>query len=104
MEITNVPADCWKITDAKGLDPIHVFWIDSGPGQGYVTIICYGEAWSAYFGGMGDRTIKEFFAAADTGYMVSKMGITRSLKSGKKYDTYLGRVIEAVREAVKEHA
>ena len=96
-----VPSECWEIPEANGLDRIHVFWMDVAPRKGYVTIICYGQAWTAYFGGMGDLTIREFFARCDTGYMVTKMGITPALKQSKKNDAYLSRIIDAVRQSVR---
>lgn len=99
-----VPCCCWEIPESNGLDRIHAFWMNVGPGQGYVTIICYGQAWTAYFGGMGDRTIQQFFAMADTSYMVTKMGITPALKQSKKNDAYLGRIIDAVRKSVRAEA
>lgn len=101
MTRTPVEVECWKIPASNGLDEIHGFWMDVAPGKGYVTIICYGQAWTSYFGGMGDRTIREFFAECDTGYMVTKMGITPHLKQRKCDHAYLGRIIDAVRAAVK---
>lgn len=103
MNCTPVFPVCWKITDAKALDPIHVFWLDVAPGAGYVTIICYGLAWTAYFGAMDGRTIREFFADCDTGYLLSALGIRpMHLKNNKRNEAYLGRIIDAVKEAVKK--
>lgn len=95
--IERLPCECLKIEPDSSLDTIHVFWLDVEPGKGYVTIICFGQAWTAYFGGMGDRTIRQFFARADTDYMVTKMGIAPHLKQSKRNDAYLGRIIDAVR-------
>ncbi len=106
MTITHPTVDCWKIENAPSLDTIHVFWMDVAPGQGYVTVICYGQAWSAYFGAMGGaegRGIKEFFAACDTSYMINKM-FAPHLKQSKERDAYLGRIINAVRFAVEATA
>lgn len=98
--MSTVPVECWKIAEGNGLDEIHVFWMDVAPGKGYVTIICYGDAWTAYFGGMGNGTIREFFASCDTVYMVTKMGITMDLKQRKRDHAYLGRIIDAVKGAL----
>lgn len=100
MIVTNVGVECQEIRNVSGLDTIHVFWLDVDPGKGYVTIICYGQAWTAYFGGMNGKTIKKFFAQCDTGYMVTKMGITPILKRPKQNDAYLGKIIDAVRESL----
>lgn len=94
-------ADCcnWQIVvDPEGkLDQITVFWLDFGNFKGSVTIICYGCAWTAYFGGMPAESIREFFQAADTGYLCSKLGITPLLKQRAKDLAYLGRIIEVVK-------
>lgn len=96
-----MPCTCQRI-DTPGLDPIHVFWLDVAPSAGYVTIICFGQAWTAYFGAMNGKAIREFFADCDVNYMVTKMGITPALKQGKREHAYLGRIIGAVRVALRE--
>lgn len=101
MKVTPVVAEVFAIDDAKGLDRIHAFWIDIEPGSGYVTIICYGAAWTAYFGGMSGKTIREFFATCDTDYLLRKLGIGPHLKSTKRDDAYLTKIIEAVKESLK---
>jgi hypothetical protein len=95
--VSNVEAI--QIVGGEALDPIHVFWVNSGPGQGYATVICYGSAWTVYFGGMGDRTIQQFFAEADTEYLVGKLH-SPILKEGKKYDAYLTRIVCAIKTAI----
>lgn len=104
MIVTRQPCECWRIANEPGLDTIHVFWMDVSPGAGYITIICYGQAWTAYFSAMNVKTIKEFFAGCDADYMVTKMGITPALKQGKREHAYLGRIIGAVRAALREAA
>lgn len=92
----------WRISGAKALDPITVYWWDGRPDEGNVTLLCYGCAWTAYFGGMGGRTIKQFFAEADTPYLTGKLGITPILTQRKADHSYLGRIIEAVKAAIKQ--
>jgi len=65
-----------KITDiyqSKGLDPIHVFLEDFEPRKGKITISCYDKSWHSYWGGMGDRTIAEFFLSCDNGYLAKNL-------------------------------
>lgn len=100
METVSVATEAIQISGASALDTIHVFWVNVEPGQGYVTIICYGCAWTAYFGGMMGATIQGFFLSADVEYLVSKMGNNPTLKQGKKYDAYLRRIIEAVKASL----
>ncbi|GAB3380875.1 hypothetical protein NCG89_00900 [Spongiibacter taiwanensis] len=62
-----------RITGATALDPITVIAEDLGPRQGKIIIECYGQSWSAYWGGMGNRTIAEFFCSCDAGYLSDKL-------------------------------
>lgn len=85
---------------AEGLDPIHVYWRDIGPGQGSVVIECWGAAWAWYWGGMGECSIREFFARVDARYLVEKLGHTPFLMQRKRDKDYLARIIVAVRAQI----
>src|SRR5690606_17064159 len=61
------------------LDPVTVYLNDIGPRQGKITIECYGQSWSAFWGGMGDRTIAEFFCSCDEHYLAGKLSNIRSV-------------------------
>lgn len=100
-DVVTLSARAIRITGAPGLDWIEVFWVDYEPSRGSVTITCYGNAWTAYFGAMGGRDIRQFFAGSNTGYLVTKMGISQVLKSRKKDDAYLMKIIDAVKEAIR---
>lgn len=89
------------IAPAGALDSITVYWHNFSPGRGQVTLTCWGAAWTAYFGGMSGNTIQEFFAGADVGYLVNKLGFTQWLKSSKKHEDYLGRIVRAVQEELR---
>ncbi len=98
MTITPITVESVYLTDLPGdLDPIHVFWQNLEPGRGYCTLLCYGSAWTVYFGGMSGKTIQEFFRNADTHYLVGKMGNTPQLKATKRDNAYLYKIIEAVK-------
>lgn len=95
MTITPIQVEAIYLTDLPGaLDPIHVFWQNLQPGQGYCTILCYGLAWTVYFGAMNGKTIQEFFSDASTEYLVGKMSGVKALKRDQEY---IGRIIEAVK-------
>ena len=102
MRLLPIETVAWKVIDAPGLDSIDVYWRECGRGCGAVTICCFGSAWTAYWGGMGDRTIKQFFLAADTSYLVNKLGITSELKARKCDLVYLGRIVDAIKAAFSE--
>lgn len=61
------------LTDLDRLDPVTVIAENFEPGQGKITIECYGKPWSAYWGSMGTSTIHEFICSADNGYLIGKL-------------------------------
>lgn len=62
-----------NITEVEGLDPIGVVLEDLGPRQGKIAIDCYGQSWTAYWGGMGPNSIAEFFCSCDEHYLAKKL-------------------------------
>jgi hypothetical protein len=76
MKITESKVRKIKIEDileSHRLDPISVFLEDFEPGKGKITIECYGKSWSSYWGGMGSRTISQFFCSCDNSYLSSNL-------------------------------
>jgi hypothetical protein len=65
------------LTNIKDLDAITVTLEDLGPRQGKINIDCYGQAWSAYWGGMGSRNIREFFCSCDEHYLAKNLSDIR---------------------------
>lgn len=88
------------IEESGGMDRIEVYWRDYAPCKGSVTITCHGCAWTAWFGGMGDRTIKEFVADAGVDYLVTKLGINPTLKQLKKDNEHLAKIIRCIKKAI----
>jgi hypothetical protein len=60
------------ISEVPHLDPITVYMEDYEPGKGKITVECYGQSWSAYWGGMSGRTVGEFFCDCDVGYIANR--------------------------------
>jgi hypothetical protein len=104
MKIERSPTETLTITGAPALDTITVFLQDFEPGRGMITVCCYGLAWSAFFGAMGNgKSIREFVDAVPTDYLAGKLW--RSGDKPKKADeAYLLRIVNAVVAAVKETA
>lgn len=73
MNVIEKQATLLRISDVDGLDPIDVVLQDYGPGKGEISIACYGKAWTAYWGGMGGRTIAEFLCSCDEHYIAGKL-------------------------------
>ncbi|BCX53916.1 MULTISPECIES: hypothetical protein [Comamonas] len=87
MKIETGTVSLVRITDVKGLDPIRVTLDDIGPGKGRINIECYGQAWASYWGGMGGKTIAQFFASCDNCYLISNLAehIDRTVFSGEQF-------------------
>lgn len=88
------------IHDAPKLDPITVVLQDIGPGAGRLIVECYGEAWSAYWGGMGDATLSEFVRDCGPDYITDKLVRPRMLK---RDEAYLQRIVDAVQLALRSN-
>jgi len=65
--------DLLEIPKQPGLDPIRAIFLDHEPGKGTLIVQCYNEAWTCYFGAMGKRTLREFVASVDRGYLGGAM-------------------------------
>ena len=72
MNIQHGKIDKILITNVPHLDPISVFLEDCGAGRGQVTIECFGKAWSYFWGGIGGKSIGEFFYSCDNHYLRGK--------------------------------
>jgi hypothetical protein len=94
--------DVLDVPSTPSLDRIEVFWRNYQLGKGSVTLTCYGSAWTAYFGAMGERTIQQFFAEAGTDYLTNKLGISPQLKQRKQDGDYLMRIINAVKSRLAQ--
>lgn len=73
MKISTKNVKNIKITEVDNLDLINVYLEDIAPRQGRIIIECYGESWSSYWGGMGDRTISEFVCRCDHHYLAKNL-------------------------------
>lgn len=79
MKITESKVKQLTISGLERLDPIRVIMEDFGQGRGMITITCFGEAWSNYWGAMGEGalgeyvTIAEFFGFCSVDYLAGKL-------------------------------
>lgn len=100
MIIKPVTVEAFAVEDVKGIDPLLVVLQDDGPGKGRLLVECFGEAWSCYWGGMGDLTVARFVAEAGIDYLESKM--QSPFENRRKRSQYLRKVLAAVQEGIKE--
>lgn len=91
-----------KLSELDRLDPITVYLEDLGPRQGKIAIECYGKSWSSYWGGMGDRTIAQFFCSCDEHYLAKNLapGLYCEVID---YDRLNSHAIEHVHKLLREH-
>ncbi|MBO2684951.1 hypothetical protein [Shewanella algae] len=61
------------ITDVEQLDQITVYLENFDPGEGKITIECFGKSWSSYWPAMSGRTVEEFFVDIDNGYAIKNL-------------------------------
>lgn len=70
MKVEQTKVTKLRLTEIEGLDPVSVIIEDLGPRQGKVVIDCYGQAWSAYWGGIGDNSVAEFVNRCNNPYLI----------------------------------
>lgn len=100
MRIEAVNAQVFAITGMEPrLDPVTVILLDLGPGFGRIIVQCCGEAWTATWGAMGSRTVREFVSDTDADYLATKLAPPR--RQSKAAESYLSRVAGAVIEAIR---
>jgi len=88
MKIESTQVTKLMLTDLDRLDPVAVIAEDIAPSRGRITITCYGEAWTASWGGIGCHTISQFFCSCDEHYIAKNLSDVDS----QVYD------IDAIRE------
>ena len=74
MIVTESTVRKLTITAVKNLDPVAVMVEDHGPGVGKITITCFNDCWTHFWGAMGERhTLTSFFAKCSTPYLAGKL-------------------------------
>lgn len=76
MQIEGINGRILRFSDVPCLDPITVILQDFEPGRGKIIIECFGEAWSAYWGGMGTVCIDDFILREDVHYLAKNLAGT----------------------------
>ena len=73
MKISTTMVQKLIITDVPNLDPVSVYLEDQGPACGKVTITCFNDSWSYFWGSMGEgNDIRKFFLSCDEHYLARK--------------------------------
>lgn len=98
MKVHELNVTTLHLTEVQGLDPITVHLYDAAPGSGFITVNCFGQSWTYFWGAMGERGIEEFVAGLEVGYLMSKLSYREKTKREKDY---LSRICEAVINAIR---
>ena len=89
----------------KDLDAVTAFLEDLGDGKGRLTLVCWGRAWSQYWGAMGEgRALADFLSGASTDYVVDKLMlppgvITKRAERGE--ERWLTDIVEALKDRLR---
>ena len=79
MKVTKEMVQKLIITDVPSLDLVAVYLEDLGEGKGKITITCFGQSWTSFWGSMGEgHTIATFFSSCDNHYLAKKLSDIRS--------------------------
>ena len=93
---------------AKGisdLDAVTAFLEDFGNAKGQLTLVCWGRAWSHYWGAMGEGcTLADFLRGASTGYVVGQLMLppgvlTKRAERGE--ERWLTDIVEALKDRLR---
>lgn len=88
------------------LDPLTVFLEDFRPGQGQLTVVCWGRAWTHYWGAMGEGyDLAKFISKASTGYIVGKLMLPRDVmlqRAERREEKWLTQIVDAIKSKLGE--
>lgn len=88
------------------LDPVTVFVEQLGESKSRITVQCYAQAWTAYWGSHGDCTVEEFITSCHAEYVADNLSWGWNgllLKATQKLQReYLIRIVQAIQQHFKE--
>lgn len=56
-----------------GLDPITVYVEEYGPNRARIVVQCYAQAWTAYWGAHGCKSVEAFVAGCNANYITDNL-------------------------------
>ncbi|MDX5584115.1 MAG: hypothetical protein QNK20_04180, partial [Aureibaculum sp.] len=65
--------ETYILTNIDGLDPVTIYVTNYKIGQGKIVIECFGDVWSYFWGGLGNKSLQEFFVSCDNSYILNKL-------------------------------
>jgi hypothetical protein len=107
LRVINIPRQRYdEAAGKRELDPVTAFLEDFEPGRGQLTLVCWGRAWTHYWGAMGNgASLSEFLLSASSGYIVGKLMLPRDvmLKSAElREERWLSQMVEALKAKLRD--
>ncbi len=106
-EIAYKPAQVLTITNpAPNLDPIDVIFLDHKPGAGRIVVRVYAQAWTTWFGAMGDHhTVRTFVLSSPADYVAGALlygpSDLQKVRPRKLQAAYVERIVRAIQDALR---
>jgi hypothetical protein len=112
LELIEIPPQRHDAASGKhDLDPVTAFLQDFGPCQGQLTLVCWGRAWSHYWGAMGGRenpkTLRQFLSSDNTPYVVGKLMLGRDVllkRAEKGEERWLTQIVDALKDQLRQQS
>ena len=105
LSVLQVPARRYDAAAGlNDLDPVTVFFEDFGNARGQMTVVCWGRAWTHYWGNMGDKTVREFVLKASIGYLVGKLMLPYDVmlkRAEPREEKWLTQIVEAIKDQLR---
>lgn len=83
------------------LDPVTVFVEQFSPTASRITVQCYAQAWTAFWGSHGDQQVEDFVCSCNADYVADNLTWGQNgliLKARQKDQReYLLRIVEAIK-------
>jgi hypothetical protein len=105
LHVINIPRQRYDAAAGKlDLDPVTAFLEDFEPGRGQLTLVCWGRAWTHFWGAMGNgSSLRQFLLTASTGYIVGKLMLPRDVilkREERREERWLTQIVEALKAEI----
>lgn len=109
LRVIHIPAQHHDAASGRrDLDPVTAFLQDFEPGRGQLTLVCWGRAWSHFWGAMGNgSSLQDFLARASTGYVVGKLMLPYDVmlkRAELREERWLTQIVEALKDEIRLQA
>lgn len=107
LRVLEIPSRSYDAASGLGdLDAVTAFLQDFEPGRGQLTLVCWGRAWTHYWGSMGNgSSLAEFVLKASPGYVVGKLMLTRDVllaRAERREERWLAQIVDALKDELRK--